>query len=66
VSENRSVAPRALPVGLAALVVTLFLLAVSVVVLNTLGIIGLVIIAGIVGAGAVVVRDLLRRRPVSS
>lgn len=59
-------APRALPVGLAALVVTLFLLAVSVVVLNTLGIIGLVIIAGIVGAGAVVVRDLLRRRPVSS
>ena len=63
-SENRSAAPRALPVGLAALVVALFLLALSVVILDTLGIVGLVIIAGIVAAGAVVARDLLRRRPV--
>lgn len=68
VNENRTLAARVVPVGLAVLVgvVALFVAwTVLKLALFVAGVTALAIIAGVLGAGAVVVRDVLRRRPIS-
>ena len=67
VNENRTLAARVVPVALAVLVGAVAVFAAWTflkAVLFVAGVTAIAIIAGVLGAGTVVVRDLVRRRPV--